>query len=514
LCVALVIAGAIAGVAWLSREHDRLAADNQRLMVQGAVQNLTDTLQTITLDFAIWPSAVEALARDDGHWVWKNIGISAAETETTDLMMVVPTGGRPAYGWTPGMGAAPSFELLPQEVVARMMAALDEVPILERHAPTEFVDVGGELWLLSSARIVSNETAQVPTDDAVIPRLLFGFRLSPEMVASLGKPFLIDDLALTRSPPDGVGTVAIPPGAAAPIGHLAWQPFQPGPRVLQTLGLPLLAGIAGLIVVSLICGRFILGIAGTLERAYHRARAADIAKTGFLANVSHELRTPMNGIIGIARLLEGTRLDSRQRQMLDMLSAAAEAQMHLITDLLDITMIESGRVRFRTRPFLPATALSEAADIQRIEAARKGLDLRVEIEDDAGVLLGDADRFRQILQNLLGNAIRVTTGGAVVLRLRSRPGPRVTRLTVEVEDTGPGIAPEDRERIFERFVQLDGIDERTHRGAGLGLTITRSLVEMMGGRLSVESELGKGSVFRVDIPFETAGHDALRDSAA
>ena len=246
-----------------------------------------------------------------------------------------------------------------------------------------------------------------------------------------------------------------------------------------------------------------------LAHARDTAEAANRAKTVFLANMSHELRTPLNAILGFSETLRrDAAMSEGQRQNLEIIHRSGEHLLALINDILDMTKIEAGRVRVECAPFDLGALIGDLVDLMRVRAAEKGLDLRLDQTSSfPRFVRGDATKLRQVLVNLLGNAVKFTAQGYVVLRLRAVPESGGTRLAFEVEDSGPGIAAADRARIFDPFVQVG--QPAAQKGTGLGLAITRQFVELMGGWIEVAGEPGRGSRFRVELPMEPAAESEM-----
>ena len=242
-----------------------------------------------------------------------------------------------------------------------------------------------------------------------------------------------------------------------------------------------------------------------LHLARDAAEMANKAKSVFLANMSHELRTPLNAILGFSAMLRrDSGLDGSQREKLDIVNRSGEHLLTLIDDVLEITKIEAGRLQVAAAPFDLGGMVSDVASMMRLRAQEKGLRLEFDQSSSAfpRYIKGDEAHLRQVLINLAGNAVKFTRQGGVIIRLGVKQNGR-ERLTIEVEDTGPGIAPEDRKRLFRPFVQL--AEGSAQKGTGLGLAISRQYCQLMGGAIDVESRVGKGSIFRVELPLERVG---------
>lgn len=236
------------------------------------------------------------------------------------------------------------------------------------------------------------------------------------------------------------------------------------------------------------------------------AERATIAKGQFLATMSHEIRTPLNGVIGLSELLLTQELPAKSREYAEMIGRSGEALLGIINDILDLSKFEAGKLELEARSFDARTVVGDAAGLLAIQARRKGLYLEHEIAPDVpDSLIGDPSRLRQILFNLVGNAVKFTEAGGVAVRVaREADDARGAVLRFDVIDTGIGIDAAVQPRLFEPFVQADGSTARTHGGTGLGLAICKRLVEHMGGRLGVRSEPGRGSTFSFTASFGLA----------
>jgi signal transduction histidine kinase/DNA-binding response OmpR family regulator len=260
------------------------------------------------------------------------------------------------------------------------------------------------------------------------------------------------------------------------------------------------------LIAAFVFVRFYIGpLIRVTERAFRRlekttleALEATRVKSEFLANMSHEIRTPMNGVLGMVELLSGTQLDVKQRRYIGTLETSATGLMAVLNDILDFSKIEAGKLEIAYEPCSVRTIVEEVAELFAGRAHKKNLELTCHIEQGVPEMLElDADRLRQILSNLTSNAVKFTDKGEVVIRARPGEGNRVR---FEVQDTGIGVSKESAPRLFDAFIQADGSMTRRYGGTGLGLTICRQLVMLMGGEIGVTGEPGVGSTFWFTLP--------------
>ncbi len=305
--------------------------------------------------------------------------------------------------------------------------------------------------------------------------------------ALLGSRSKIDILSAQTTETRADGTQLVDECVAAPEGSrwISWAetrvPLADGGHMVQRVGRDVTSRVAS---------------QQQLDEALAHAQSANEAKSRFLATVSHEFRTPLNGIIGMADLLTDTPLDQEQTTYVRALRTSGQALLALIDEILDFAKVEAGRTILTEEPFDLVALTEGVAELLAPKAHDKGLALASYADPDMPTLvLGDADRVRQILINLIGNAIKFTQAGGVGVRLHWHE----SRATVVVEDTGPGIAPQRFGAIFEEFEQADETTARTHGGSGLGLAIVKRLVQLMDGSVHVDSKLGQGSAFTLEL---------------
>jgi signal transduction histidine kinase len=242
-----------------------------------------------------------------------------------------------------------------------------------------------------------------------------------------------------------------------------------------------------------------------LGRLYRELETASRHKSEFLANMSHELRTPLNAVIGFSDVLSEQmfgELNTKQLEYIDDIRSSGRHLLALINDILDLSKVEAGKMQLELSEFSLQQAIESGITMVRERAARQGVELTSDVGVEDDVIEGDERKIKQVLFNLLSNAVKFTpAGGEVAVRARVDSG----NVAISVRDTGVGIAKQDQERIFEAFQQAESGPDRAHEGTGLGLGLARRFVELHGGTITVESELGNGSTFTVRLPSRASG---------
>ncbi|MDB5470958.1 MAG: hybrid sensor histidine kinase/response regulator, partial [Caulobacter sp.] len=296
------------------------------------------------------------------------------------------------------------------------------------------------------------------------------------------------------APGPALASVAFETSGGGPALVLSWAPQRPGADLLKRAAGPMIFILLTFVCVGLVMMR-------KVRNAARGLLASNRAQSEFLANMSHEIRTPLNGVMGVAAALSRTALTAGQEEMVGLIRTSGQTLEAILSDLLDLARIESGKLDLKAEPFELSASLRAIADLFRPLAADKGLSFDLDLDPSADAWFeGDAVRLRQVTGNLLSNAIKFTTRGSVSLRAFVEDGV----LALAVRDTGIGFDDDFKARMFERFEQADGSITRRFGGTGLGLAISSQLARTMGGDLTAASEPGQGATFILTLPLPCA----------
>ncbi len=514
--LAALVAGALAAVFWMAAAYDDLGKSSAERMIADGLRDFERSLAVTTEDYSVWTASWEAARAGDRPWLTENMGSGVYDGEgaIADLFVIFEPGGAAEYGWTVETGAEPTPGLLDPSALAVLDEVFETAPETYGEALTLYVRSGGSVWLLAAIRMTPTEGPLDGATDAETPRFVSGRKLTPERLEALGQNFLIPGVALSNAPPEaGFDGLVVPDPDGAPLAWIIWEPPASGGDILNMLFPPVLVALLGAALAGWLVTRRMLAATERLQSALVEAEAADRAKTAFLSNVSHELRTPMNGVMGIAQLLRMRPIDPESGRLIDVIMTSALHQLALINDILEMARMEGGARRLAAAPFDPAAEIVSVIAMLRPEAEGKGLRLDETGVAETGLVTGDPLAFRQIAVNLIGNALKFTEAGHVRIGLQSLRNGSLVSLRLDVADTGPGVPEDARARIFLRFERGAAAEQSAASGVGLGLSITRALLEMMEGTVTVGEAPEGGALFTVAVTLPAAETEPKAEAA-
>jgi len=519
--VVVVSIALIAGITlFTSRSQDRMAMEESVHLTKSVLAATTRRLADQTLDYAYWDQTVNKMVTTvDLDWADKNIGIYMHKTFGITSSFVLGGGNRLLYAMVGGERRMSDPLSMFQEGLEKLLeraraASLTTVPF----PVTGFVKAGNMIHIASLSLLAHTEKPIV-TDSV----LIFTRALDKAALAQMSLNYKLEGLRMAAK--DEVLLPAAMPLMSAEggtLGFLTWNPKTPGQDMLRWL-IPFVVAVflvfAGIAYIFFIKTRLITTTLGdnlaeiqatqaALKEAKEVAEQANRAKSEFLANMSHELRTPLNSVIGFSQVMEGELFGplghEKYQEYVGVVRTSGMHLLSLVNDILDIAKIEAGEMEFEEMSVDVCDIFQASAKIVANRADKGNVILDLEISEDSPQLRGDSLRLTQILLNLLSNAIKFTPPEGRV-RMSASVGTSNV-MTWKVTDTGVGISPEDLPRLVKPFEQIRGSSALTHEGTGLGLYLTKSLVDVHGGTLEIDSELGKGTTVIVKFPPDRTIH--------
>jgi len=509
----VVLLGCGALISYAGVVTNRLTADREAQLLHRAIDRnlarLTDDVSSAT----IWNEAYERTAvKPDAPWMHANFGKYFHDYLHHDITVAFDRDARPIYVSVDGavgvQPAATGFISAVAPVVAQVRARetanaarSQSLGFHRAGLATSPVKVGDEIYLVAASSVTPEPGYGRPLVPGAAPVVVSAVKMDGAYFKTLSADYGLRAAHLAAAAQGGEAWLPLMGSNGRQVSGVAWAPDRPGVSVyhkakwtILAVGL-LLAVVVGFLILRL--GR----TASQLLAATVRAQAADQAKSDFVANMSHEIRTPLNGVLGMAQIMEANALTKAQRERLKIIQESGAALLTVLNDILDISKIQAGKLEINAAPFDALDLGRGACAACEGLAAAKHIDLRFEGDPAAsGIWVGDSHRLRQVLTNLLSNALKFTEEGSVSLQLQQVPG----GLRFNVVDTGIGLESHQIPNLFDKFSQADASTTRRYGGTGLGLAISRDLVRMMGGEIEVASERSIGSSFDFTLPLRRA----------
>lgn len=512
--IAAAILGSVVLMLLAARTLDHIESLDERALIQRTIARDLKRMTRELTSATVWDDAVKAFAGPvDNGWVDVNFAEYYSKYFGYDVTFVVRDGAIIYASKAGARAPSPAVDQLARDAStligrvdgrARVVHAKDGHSVDGVSTASGLVRSGGDIYLVVASDVLA-ETAPMAALDRRSPAVVVSARRADlAYVQGLREDLGIEGLILAPHVAASEIEVDLHDPDGTLIGVAAWPPREPGMSLLRHAAPWLGAVFAALVgcasILFLRVGEALRRLEANrlaLIEAKEAAEAANIAKTRFLALMGHEIRTPLNGVLGMAQVMQIDSLSDQQRDRLGVIQDSGQALLALLNDILDMARLEGRSLPLRVEPFDVSQLVEDVRALFAGAATSRGVALNCDVHPAChGAWLGDPIRLRQILSNLIANAVKFTDRGGVGIRV----SPAAEGLRFEIEDTGAGIAPEDISCLFQMFSQVDASSTRRHEGSGLGLAISYQLVSLMGGIMGVNSTLGVGSNFFFEAP--------------
>jgi signal transduction histidine kinase/ActR/RegA family two-component response regulator len=503
------------GFAWLMAYAGltmrQIAVERETLLIHRVIDRRMEKLQHDLVSITIWnPMYQNSVVRTDRAWLDENLGRYLHLYAGHDLTVAFDQQDRPFYASLGGVQTSPeqlrAFVVAAEPLVrqvrdreaAKIKAAPTSLGFARSVAAGGPLKVGGQVYFAQATTVVPEASYR----GALIgrqPIVLSAITVGPAFLNTLSTEYDVEAPSLVGLESHKAGWVELRGPDGKPFGAITWTPDRPGLAALQRAKWIILTVALMIIAILALLVRGMSRLITQLRQAREEAFAANRAKSEFLANISHEIRTPLNGVLGMAQAMSADALNPAQRERLGVIQESGSSLLALLNDVLDISKIQAGKLEIEAEAFNLHDLCRDVCGTFQGLAEAKNLDLDFSVETgDRRLWRGDALRIRQVLSNLISNAVKFTEHGSVRLLVT----PTADGLAFSVVDTGIGLNEDQISRLFQKFSQADASTTRRHGGSGLGLAISHDLVRLMGGTLRVISHPGRGSTFAFSLQLE------------